>query len=65
MLSLKAYDHDTDAVVVLGGERSTVQDIARSMLGGASYGIQRRLAPAPELAALFAHACGPSGYWCW
>jgi hypothetical protein len=38
MLRLEAYDHDTDVVIVLGG---------------AGYLIQQRLAPAPELAALF------------
>ena len=53
VVSIEAYDHDTDAVILLGGERRTVQDVARSMLGGAGFIIQRRLAPAPELAAVF------------
>jgi hypothetical protein len=48
VLSLEAYYHDTDSVILLGGERKTVQDVACSMVGGAGYVIQRRLAPAPR-----------------
>lgn len=53
VVSGDAYDDSTDEVVLIGGERRAVETLAESMLGGTGYLIQRRLNPAPQLAALF------------
>jgi hypothetical protein len=48
LLSLKAYDHDTDAAILLGGEWKIVQDVACSMGGGAgcaTWSASRRVFP--------------------
>jgi hypothetical protein len=65
VLSLEAYYHDTDSVILLGGERKTVQDVACSMVGApatSSNGDWHRLPSSPPYSA---HAFGPSGSWCW
>jgi hypothetical protein len=53
VISADAYDQERDEVLLLGGARRGVGDVARTMLGGAGYLIQRRLEPADELAAEF------------
>ena len=53
VISADAYDQARDEVLLLGGARRGVGDVARTMLGGVGYLIQRRLEPAEELAAEF------------
>ena len=53
VVSADSYDASSDEVVLLGGERRAVGDLAASLVGGAGYLIQRRLNPAPELADRF------------
>jgi hypothetical protein len=53
VVSADTYDNQADEVVLLDGERRNVADLAASLIGGAGYLIQRRLAPAAELADRF------------
>ena len=53
VVSADSYDASSDEVVLLGGERRAVGDLAASLVGGAGYLIQRRLTPALELADRF------------
>ena len=53
VISAEAYDAARDEVVLLGGERRAVTDVARFLIGGAGYLVQRRLCPDRQLAALF------------
>lgn len=53
VVSADSYDSSSDEVVLLGGERRAVIDLAASLVGGAGYLIQRRLTPALDLAKRF------------
>ena len=53
VVSADSYDASSDKVVLLGGERRAVGDLAASLVGGAGYLIQRRLNQAQELADRF------------
>ena len=53
VVSADSYDAGSDEVILLGGERRAVGDVAASLVGGAGYLIQRRLTPATELADRF------------
>jgi hypothetical protein len=53
VVSADSYDASSDEVVLLGGERRAIGDLAATLVGGAGYLIQRRLSPAPEIAKLF------------
>lgn len=53
VVSAESYNDSSDQVVLLGGERRAVGDLAASLIGGAGYLIQRRLDPALELARRF------------
>jgi hypothetical protein len=53
VVSAESYDPRSDEVILLGGERRAVGDLAASLIGGAGYLIQRRLNPAQELAGRF------------
>ena len=53
VVSADSFDVTSDEVVLLGGERRAVGDLAASLVGGAGYLIQRRLDPALELANRF------------
>jgi hypothetical protein len=58
VLGADAYDRDADEVILLGGERRAVCDVAASIIGGACFLLQRRLNQEPQLAALL-------GPWLW
>lgn len=45
VISADSYDAGTDEVILLGGERCAIGNLAASLVGGASYLIQRRLDP--------------------
>jgi hypothetical protein len=51
--SADAYDRDTDEVILLACERRAPSDVAATMIGGASFLLQRRRNQAPQLAAMF------------
>jgi hypothetical protein len=53
VVSADSYEDRSDEVVLLGGERRAAAELAASLVGGAGYLIQRRLAPALELATYF------------
>lgn len=53
IVSADAFDPDTDEVVLLGGTRRKVAELATSLTGGSGYLIQRRLSPSQDLAARF------------
>jgi hypothetical protein len=53
VLSADGFDNDTDEVLLLDGTRQKVTDVACSLVGGCGFLIQRRLSPAPDLAARF------------
>jgi hypothetical protein len=53
VVSADSYEDSSDEVVLLGGERRAVAELAASLVGGAGYLIQRRLDPALELARRF------------
>jgi hypothetical protein len=53
VVSTDSYDASSDEVILLGGGRRRVGDLAASLVGGAGYLIQRRLSPAPALAKRF------------
>jgi hypothetical protein len=53
VVSADAYDRQTDDIILLGGVRRAVGDVAASMVGGAGFLVQRRLTQAPQLASLF------------
>ena len=53
VLSADGFDADTNEVLVLDGTRRKVTDVASSLVGGSGFLIQRRLSPAPDLAARF------------
>ena len=53
VVSAESYHQRSDEVVLLGGERRSVRDLAESLVGGAGYLIQRRLEPIRVLADLF------------
>ena len=53
VVSAESYDSSLDEIVLLGGERRSVSDLAGSLVGGAGYLIQRRLEPNRELATRF------------
>ena len=53
VLSADGFDADTDEVLVLDGTRQKVTDVVSSLVGGSGFLIQRRLSPAPDLAARF------------
>lgn len=53
VVSADAYDHDTDEVRLLGGERRDVAGLAAELAGGSGYIVQKRLSAHPWLAALF------------
>ena len=53
VVSADGYDASSDEVVLLGGERRAVGDLAASLVDGTGYLIQRRLNPAQELAKRF------------
>ena len=53
VVSADSYDASTDEVVLLGGERRGLRDLAASLVGGAGYLIQRRLEPPRELVERF------------
>ena len=53
VVSADSYDASSDEVILLGGDRRAVDDLAASLVGGAGYLIQRRLSPAPALAERF------------
>jgi hypothetical protein len=53
VVSADRYDSSTDEVLLLGGERKTVENLAADLAGGAGYVIQRRLDGDARLAGLF------------
>jgi hypothetical protein len=53
VLSADRYDGAADEVLLLGGERITVESLAADLSGGMGYMIQRRLDPDARLARLF------------
>jgi hypothetical protein len=53
VLSADGFDPNTDEVLLLNGTRQKVADVASSLIGGSGFLIQRRLSPAPDLAARF------------
>ena len=53
VLSVDHYDPSTDELVLLGGLRRNVAEIAASLVGGAGHLIQRRLSPSKELSDRF------------
>lgn len=53
VVSADAYDRDTDEILLLGGERRDVADMAAQLAGGSGYIVQKRLSGHPRLAALF------------
>jgi hypothetical protein len=53
VLSADGFDSDTDEVLLLDGQRRKVADVATSLAEGSGFLIQRRLSPAPDLAARF------------
>jgi hypothetical protein len=53
VLSADGFDPDTDEVLLLDGQRRKVADVATSLAEGSGFLIQRRLSPAPDLAARF------------
>jgi len=53
VLSADGFDPNTDEVLLLDGTRQKVADVARSLIGGSGFLLQRRLSPAPDLAARF------------
>lgn len=53
VLSADGFDPDTDEVLLLDGTRQKVADVASSLIGGSGFLLQRRLSPAPDLAARF------------
>ncbi len=53
VLSADGFDPGTDEVLVLDGTRRKVADVATSLTDGSGFLVQRRLSPAPDLAARF------------
>ena len=53
VLSADGFDRDTDDVLLLDGTRQKITDVASSLVGGSGFLVQRRLSPAPDLAARF------------
>ena len=53
VISADSYDAGTDEVILLGGARRAVGNLAASLVEGAGYLIQRRLNPAQDLAERF------------
>ncbi len=53
VLSADGFDPNTDEILLLDGQRRKVADVASSLIGGSGFLIQRRLSPAPDLAARF------------
>ncbi len=53
VLSADGFDTGTDEVLLLDGARQKVTDVASSLVGGSGFLVQRRLSPAPDLAARF------------
>ena len=53
VLSADGFDPGTDEVLLLDGTRRKVADVATSLTEGSGFLIQRRLSPAPDLAARF------------
>jgi len=53
VVSADRYDPSTDEVLLLGGERKTVENLAADLAGGTGYVIQRRLDGNARLAELF------------
>jgi hypothetical protein len=53
VLGADSFDTETDEVLLLDATRRKVTDVASSLFGGSGFLIQRRLAPAPDLAARF------------
>ena len=53
VLSADGFDPDTDEVLLLDGTRRKVADVATSLTEGSGFLVQRRLSPAPDLAARF------------
>jgi hypothetical protein len=53
VLSADRFDPHTDEVVLLDETRQKVTEVATSLTGGSGFLIQRRLSPAPDLAARF------------
>jgi hypothetical protein len=53
VLSADGFDTGTDEVLLLDGTRRMVTDVATSLTEGSGFLIQRRLSPAPDLAARF------------
>jgi hypothetical protein len=53
VLSADGFDPETDELLLLDGQRRKVADVATSLIGGSGFLIQRRLSPAPDLAARF------------
>lgn len=51
--SVDSYEPNSDEVILLGGERRKVGDLAASLVDGTGYLIQRRLSPVSELAERF------------
>jgi hypothetical protein len=53
VVSADRYDPSTDEVLLLGGERKTVENLAADLASGTGYVIQRRLYGDARLAGLF------------
>jgi len=53
VVSADAFDPDSDEVVLLGGERRPIAELAASLPGGAGYLIQRQMASDANLAGRF------------
>ena len=53
VVSAEDFDDREDEVLLLGGERRKVTDLAGSLVGGGGYLIQKRLAPDRDLAVQF------------
>ena len=53
VLSADGFDPGTDEVLLLDGTRRKVADVATSLTEGSGFLVQRRLSPAPDLAARF------------
>jgi hypothetical protein len=53
VVSADGYDAPSDEVLLLGGDRRSLDSLAAELAAGARYLIQRRLDPDPRLAAMF------------
>ena len=53
VLSADGFDSDADEVLLLGGTRQDLADVAALLADRPGFLIQRRLAPPPDLAARF------------